>query len=200
MKKIIHKTVKDGRIIKGTIPVYIKNNEYINMYPFLKKECEWFTIIDKNVNFDTEQIFNINYEIDTQKINSSFERAIVVLDEIKEKKAIIDVFIIPDFLAEISKYSFSYADEGEIRIKNNIKSEFEVDAFASESYLKFEDKIKAENEIILPFSIKMPILLKTQMEISSKPYNEVSIFIKIKYKDKIMNKKFNITIGCGFVD
>lgn len=197
MNKTVHKIVKNGGIIKGAIPIYKENNEYINAYPFIENECQWLEIIDKNVSFDTE---NIRYSIDTKKINGKYGRAVIVLDEKRGKKAIVEVFIIPDFNAAIDKYSFLYTDEGKITVRNNTGNNAVIKAVSSEGFIKFKNMKQNGKDTVIPFEIKVPIFLKTQVELSGKPYITASVTVNFIQNNKTQSRTFNITAGTGFAE
>jgi hypothetical protein len=200
MKKITHKIVKKSGIVTGTIPVYINNNEYINMYPFIENECDWIEIIDKNINFDTEQIFNIRYNIDSDKIKGRYGRAVVVLDEKIDKKVVIEAFIIPDFIGKINKNNFLYTDEGDITVQNNTGKKADIKAFSSENFVKLGKMYNDDENIVIPFEIKVPIFTRTQLEIYGKPYIEAHITVNFVQNGRTQSKTFNITAGTEFAE
>ena len=198
MKKITHKVTRNTEIINGTVPIYINKDEYINIYPFTETPCEWLNIIDKNINFDTEQIFNIRYTVDTTKIKSRYERVKVILNEQKEKYALIEIFIIPDFKAELDRDNFSYTDEGQLTITNNTGKSCDVEVYSSENFVKFGNRRKKENIYTIPFDIKVPVIQKTQADIAGKPHIKAEITVNFVQNGKKQSKILNITAGTVF--
>ena len=193
-------TKSDSEII-GTIPIkligtgYFEEDIILEDVDFIKLNKNKIT----NRDFDENGIFNLEFIVIKNKINSFFERRKVMFNKTK-KNIIIKINKKNPIEIIFERNYFNPTDKGVLKILNNTDEDVIIEIMAKDTFVFFEGKkylISKYTEI--GFDIKLTGFLKAQMDFTKKPNIESEILIKAILGDSIYKMQKNIYIGNSLI-
>jgi len=96
----------------------------------------------------------------------------------------------------LPREAYSYKDKGVIIIKNNMDEATQVKVFCKEPFVIFDKTIyEVEEELQIPFIIKLPALQSAQLIFRRVPSLSAKIEVVASYKDKQIKKILSLTAG-----
>lgn len=193
-------TKSDSEII-GSIPIkligtgYFEEDITLEDIDFIKLTKNKIT----NRDFDENGIFNLEFIIIKNKINSFFERRKVIFNK-TNKSVIIEVSKKNPIEIIFERNYFNPIDKGVLKILNNTDEDVIIEIIAKDTFVFFEGKkylISKYTEI--EFDIKLTGFLKAQMDFTKKPNIESEILIKAILSDSVYKMQKNIYIGNSLI-
>ena len=193
-------TKSDSEII-GTIPIkligtgYFEEDIILEDVDFIKLNKNKIT----NRDFDENGIFNLEFIVIKNKINSFFERRKVMFNKTNEN-VIIEISKKNPIEIIFERNYFNPTDKGVLKILNNTDEDVIIEIMAKDTFVFFEGKkylISKYTEI--GFDIKLTGFLKAQMDFTKKPNIESEILIKAILGDSIYKMQKNIYIGNSLI-
>ena len=195
-------TRKTEADIIGIIPLKLIGTGYFEEDISLEEGAEYIKLSKSkitNKDFDNNGIFNLEFKILKNKINSFFERKKIIFNKINEN-VIIEISKKKPIEIIFEKEYFSTTDKGTLKILNNTEEDIVIEIVPKDTFVFFEGKkylISKYTEI--GFDIKLTGFLKAQMDFTKKPNIESEILIKAILGDTIYKMQKNIYVGNSLI-
>lgn len=196
-----YKTKSKADII-GIVPLKLIGNGYFEENISLEDDIDYIVLSKNkitNKDFNENGIYNLEFTILKDKINSFFERRKILFNKTNEN-VIIEISRKNPIEVLFEKEYFMPIDKGVLKILNNTEEDIVIEIVPKDTFIYFEGKkylISKYSEI--NFNIKLTGFLKAQMDFTKKPNIESQILIKAILGDNVYKMEKNIYIGNSLI-
>nr|WP_317356668.1 DUF5717 family protein [uncultured Tyzzerella sp.] len=196
-----YKTKSKADII-GIVPLKLIGNGYFEEDISLEDDIDYIVLSKNkitNKDFNENGIYNLEFTILKDKINSFFERRKILFNKTNEN-VIIEISRKNPIEVLFEKEYFMPIDKGVLKILNNTEEDIVIEIVPKDTFIYFEGKkylISKYSEI--NFNIKLTGFLKAQMDFTKKPNIESQILIKAILGDNVYKMEKNIYIGNSLI-
>ncbi len=196
-----YKTKSKADII-GIVTLKLIGNGYFEEDISLEDDIDYIVLSKNkitNKDFNENGIYNLEFTILKDKINSFFERRKILFNKTNEN-VIIEISRKNPIEVLFEKEYFMPIDKGVLKILNNTEEDIVIEIVPKDTFIYFEGKkylISKYSEI--NFNIKLTGFLKAQMDFTKKPNIESQILIKAILGDNVYKMEKNIYIGNSLI-
>ncbi len=195
-------TTKLETEIIGIIPLKLIGTGYLEEDILLDCDVDYLVLSKNKItikDFDENGIYNLEFKILKNKVNSFFERIKILFNKTNEN-VIIEISRKKPIEIIFEKDYFTITDRGVLKILNNTDEDVVIEIVPKDTFIHFEGKkylIAKYTEI--GFNVKVTGFLKAQMDFTKKPNIESQILIKAFLSDNIYKMEKNIYIGNSLI-
>ncbi|WP_250277465.1 DUF5717 family protein [[Clostridium] colinum] len=191
----------DTEII-GIIPIKLIGTGYFEEDIILEEDINFIKISKSkitNKDFDENGIYNLEFKILKNKIDSFFEKRKILFNKTNQSVTIELNRKNPVEILLERKY-FTITDKGILKILNNTEEDIIVEIIPNDTFIHFEGKKYLVSKYAeIGFDVRLTGFLKAQMDFTKKPNLESEIFIKVIFGDNIYKIQKIIYIGNSLI-
>ena len=191
--EIEHRTL-NNTIIHGSFEILKSDEGYVETNITTAYGASWLTLSD------LDHGGKLGYSIDPILIKGRYarERIIIKAESVSTSEVYVDIiFKRPDPLAAwLSRETYRYQDEGTITLENRAGNPLQIEISCGESFVRFfQQRYEVDDEIEIPFIIKLSALQSAQMLFRKIPSLQAKIDIKSTFKGTQITKSLTLQAG-----